>query len=246
MSDALFTGAVRRRLGLALSAGPDPAGHAALTRRVGRNEAHNALRDKVIELLGWLGGLRVQNLDKPLADLSGTPFAGRHRPDLRAEEAGRAPVYVDVRYSHWWSLGESAAAAAFRRAAAATPLGVVQAATNHKLRYEYRNPTNSWEEVELVLGVLTTGGQANPEFTGYLRGCCARAATRQGQQGALGPHALASAFRHRVFGILSVERQRAVHSLLGLDYGQHMGFSRPEAGEPAAWEAWVAADGAEE
>ena len=77
-----------------------------------RNEAHNALQDKVIELLGWLGGSCVQNLDKPLANLSGTPCAGRHRPDLRAEEAGRAPVYVDVCYSHWWSLGESAAAAA--------------------------------------------------------------------------------------------------------------------------------------
>ena len=30
------------------------------------------------------------------------------------------------------------------------------------------------------------------------------------------------------------------------DDGQHDGYSRPEAGEPAAWEAWVAADGAEE
>ena len=134
ISDALFTGALRRRLGLPLSSGPDPAGHAALTRRVGRVGAHHALRDKVIELLGWLGGLRVENLDKPLADLTGTPFAGLHRPDLRAEEAGRPPVYVDVRYSHWWSLGESANAASSRRAAAATPLGAVQTATNQKLR----------------------------------------------------------------------------------------------------------------
>ena len=148
--------------------------------------------------------------------------------------------------SHWWSLGESANAASSRRAAAATPLGAVQTATNQKLRQDYRNPANSWEGCELVLGIVTTGGQANTHFTGYLQGCCARAAVRQGRQGALGPHALATAFRHRVFGILAVECQRAVHALLGWDYGQHDGYSRPEAGEPAAWEAWVASAGVEE
>ena len=96
MSDALFTGAVRRRLGGRLTDGPDAAGHGPLLHHLGRVQAHNGLRDTLISLLGWLGGLKVENLDRPVADMTATPFAGVHRPDVRIYENGRAPVYVDV------------------------------------------------------------------------------------------------------------------------------------------------------
>ena len=69
---------------------------------------------------------------------------------------------------------------------------------------------------------------------------------RQGNQGTLGPSALAAAYMHRVYGLLSVAVQQAVHNLLDQNYGHSPSVSRPEAGSPAGWEAWLAADGAEE
>ena len=58
------------------------------------------------------------------------------------------------------------------------------------------------------------------------------------------PETLASAFVHRTFGILSVETQRAVHELIGINYGRTTGLSRPEAGEVEHWESILASDAA--
>lgn len=130
--------------------------------------------------------------------------------------------------------------------AAAGPHGAVNAAWEKKLRGECRTNVNSWDGAELVLGVTTTGGRAHPHFAGSLRGWCLRAAQRQGHQGTLDPAALGAAYTHRAFGLPSVAVQNAVHTLMGENYDASPHLSRPEAGAPAAWEAWLAAAGADD
>ena len=142
-------------------------GRKALTQHISRTWSHNALRGRLCEALYRLGGLKAQLLHKATADVPGTPFAHK-RHDVLFEENGRAPVYIDVRYRHWWSLGKSSPAESFRQAAAASPTGVVNRAWHEKLRGEYKQTENSWPGCELLLGILTTGGRAHPEFAGSL------------------------------------------------------------------------------
>ena len=213
LSDAESCGVVRRRLGLPLWIGRDPHGHEVLTASRGRTRLHNSLRDHLVTLLSWLGGLVVENLDRPLADMTGTPFQDVRRPDIRVHKFGFAPSYIDVRVTHGWSTGASAAADDFRRTAAGSPAGAAQHGFDRKLRDEYGKTVSSWHGCELGLGVVSTGGRAHDSFAGALRGWCHRAADRRGDDGATPANALGSAFRQRLFGALSVNRQKAVHAL---------------------------------
>ena len=44
---------------------------------------------------------------------------------------------------------------------------------------------------------------------------------------------------------VTVAVQQAMHEILGQNYGRGPSLSRPEAGVPAGWEAWLAAEGTE-
>ena len=91
LADAAFVGAVRRRLGLLLRAdGEDKRGHVALTNTLALTRQHNRFVDRLVEQLNWLGGVEPTTLDRPVADMSGTPFAippRAKRPDIRIVEA---------------------------------------------------------------------------------------------------------------------------------------------------------------
>ena len=152
------------------------------------------------------------------------------------------PTYVDVKLSHWWPGGRGAAGDAARRAAAAFPAAAVQHTHTAKLVGNYHSRDNAWPGVVLLLAVFTTGGRAHPAFAGALNGWCKRAAERRG--GPVGPLALAGGLRYRVGGLLACQVQRAVHRLTAGGLDEQGGLSRPEAGEPAPWEAAVAAAGA--
>ena len=141
---------------------------------------HNEYRDLLITLLGRLGGNRVRNLDAVQEDMSDTPFADVHRPDIRVDEPGCAPTFIDVSLAHWWSGGRGRTSEARREAAAATPTAVVDAAHRHKLVEEYRQEANVWPGCLLILGIVATGGRAHGDFAGSIRGWCRRAAERRG------------------------------------------------------------------
>ena len=246
LADAAFVGAVRRRLGLLLRAdGEDKRGHVALTNTPALTRQHNRFVDRLVEHLNWLGGVEATNLDRPVADMSGTPFATlprAKRPDIRIVEAGYGTTYIDISYSHWWSTGSSSTSTQRRMQAAASPTGSVQRAWERKLR-EYSGQ-RSWPGCELVLGVISTGGRAHDTFVGFLRGLCVRAAARRGYQDSLPPAAVAAGFLHRIFGLLSVEVNRAMLTVLAEHYGLLNTYPRREAEEntPFVWESVLAAD----
>jgi hypothetical protein len=153
------------------------------------------------------------------------------------EELGLAPVYLDVKLAHWWSSGRSATSATARATAAGSPEGSVRQAWRTKLQADYGVTNNSWPGCQLVPAVASSGGRLHPEFAGFLRGCCQRAAETRGGQGPLPASALSAAFCHRLLGAFSVHLQRAVHSLSGGETAA--GLSRGEAGVTQAWESAV-------
>ena len=104
LSDAECCSAIKRRLDLPLARSGGVFGHEKLTSGRARVRAHDSFRDSLLAQLRWLGGLRVDNLNKPGADLESTPFA--RQPDLSVEEPGLAPT------SRWWSVGANSSSAA--------------------------------------------------------------------------------------------------------------------------------------
>ena len=67
------------------------------------------------------------NLDRLPYNMSGTPFAGVHRPDFLVEEIGRVPTYVDFSLSHWWPGLKGPAGNTARTACAASPTAGLRA-----------------------------------------------------------------------------------------------------------------------
>jgi len=245
LTDSEFCYAVRSRLGVPTGPESDRGGHQALTRDEGRTIAHHEIVGLVVELLGWIGGLRVRNLDKPLEDLSDTPFAGVHRPDIRVDEPGMSPAYIDISLTHWWSTGGSRGSADKRAACTATPAGAVDTAFRRQLVRDYRTDSNVWPGCTLILGIFSTGGRAHHQFAAEIRGWCRRAAERRGGVGAIDVASDFAGLFYRVSSALSVRIQQISSRLVGSSLVPGSYLSRAEAGTPDFWEATVAAAGSD-